>query len=182
MSADEAGVDPTDARIDRSPPYLGSGLALAAAVVAVVASADSNFGVALALGGLAGLAVGLATARQGLVTAGCGLLTLGPVITGVTETPPVLATLVGVTAGLLAFDFASTALDIGTQLGRDAPTARVELVHAGASTGVGLAFVTAGFTVHETATTGQPIAAVFALLVAVVVLLVALRRVDPRGR
>jgi len=175
VSADETGVE---ARIDRSPPYLGSGLALAAGVVAVVASVDSNLGVVLASGGLVGLAAGLAAARQGLVTAGGGLLILGPLVAG-TGTAPVLATLVGVTAGLLAFDFASTAVALGRQLGRDAPTAQVELVHAAASTAVGLGFVAAGFAVYETATAGQPVSAVVALVVAVLVLLVALRRASP---
>lgn len=177
--ADGTGVDPTEARLDRSPPYLSSGLALAAGVVAVTTSVDSQLGVVCAVGGLFGLALGLLTARQGFVTLGGGLLVLGPVVAGTTGVPPVVATLVGVTAGLLAFDFGSTGIALGEQLGRDTPTAQVELVHAIASTVVGLGFVIAGFAVHETAAAGQPVSAVLALVVAVVILLAALRRADP---
>lgn len=168
--------------VDRRSTRLGSGLALAAGAVAATASVDAPAALGVCLGGLLVLGVGLAATRQSLVTAGGALLVAGPLAAAATGAPPVLATLVGVTAAILAFDLGSTAVSLGEQLGHDAPTAQVELVHAGASTVVGLSFVLVGFAVHEMAATGQPTSAVVGLVVAVVVLLVALRRADPRGQ
>lgn len=172
MSGD--GLD----RIDRAPSRLSSVLALVAAVVTTAASAYSPwaFGPSL-LGGLV-LAVGLAAGDRTAVTAGSGVLVAGVLVGGVVGAP-VAPTLVGVTGALLAFDFGRTALAVGEQLGREAPTARLELVHATGSLLVGLGLVTGGMLVHGAAAGTQPTTAVFGLVVAAVVLLVALQRMNP---
>ena len=120
---------------------------------------------------------GLVAGEQRSVTDGSGILVVAALISGAAGAP-VVATLTGVTGALLALNLGSTALSLGDQLGRQAPTLRLELVHAAASTLVGLGVVTAGTAVHSAAGDGQPTTAVLGLVVAVVVLLLALRRID----
>jgi hypothetical protein len=166
-------------RIDRSPTSVSSGLSLGAAfvVTAVVAPYET---VVLALCGIGAtlLALGLVTTRRSLVTVGSGSLVFATIVAG-SGGGPVLVTLVGVTAAILAWDFASTALTIGSQLGRQASTVEIELVHATASALVGIAIVLGSYLVYTIATDGQPVAAVFGLVVAVVILIAALQRADP---
>jgi hypothetical protein len=174
---DDAGTERVGP-VDRSPTYLSSALALGAGAVATTAGTYSVVGLAGCVAGVLVLAAGLATGRQALVTLAGGTL-VGGVLVGVAGGAPALAALVGVAAALLAFDFGSTAVGLGEQLGREAPTLRLELVHAVASTLVGLGFVFGGFAIHEIAAGGQPTSAVFGLALAVVVLLAALRHAGP---
>ncbi len=167
-----------DDRIDRSPTLLSSALALAAAVFAATANAGVTVALLTCVPGVVVLAAGLRTGRQVAVTAGTGVLVLGSLVGG-TQGGTVLATLVGVAAGLLAFDLGSTAVALGEQLGRETDTVRVELLHAGASSLVGGVFVGAGFAIREVASGGQPLSGVLGLVVAVLVLIAALRRADP---
>jgi hypothetical protein len=169
--------DPED-RIDRSPTLLSSALALAAGVFAVTANVGAPVAALICVLGVLALGAGLLDGRQVVVTAGTGLLVLGSVVGG-TQGVPVLATLVGVAAGLLAFDLGSTAVSLGDQLGRETDTRQVELVHATASTLVGGAFVGAGFAIRETVSGGQPLSGVLGLVAAVLLLIAALRRADP---
>jgi hypothetical protein len=165
-------------QIDRSPTQVSSALALLAAVITAGASAYTPLGVASGLAGLLVLALGLVVGRQSPVTVGGGLLVAGVIVVGVAGAP-VTATLVGTMTAVLAFDFGTTAVGLGEQLGREAPTAEVELVHGAASTAVGLVVVAAGFAIHEVAVGNQPVAAVVGLLVVVLVAVATLRRVDP---
>jgi hypothetical protein len=165
-------------RIDRSPTYLSSGLAVVAGTLTVTTSAATWPAVASGLAGLLGLAVGLGFGRQSPVTVGAGLLVVGVIAAGISGVP-VLVTLLGITTALLAYDLATTAIGLGEQLGRAASTAEVELLHAAVSTLVGLGVVVLGFAVHEAAVGNQPASAVLGLLVVVVVLVAALRRSDP---
>ena len=165
-------------RIDRKPTRLSSVLALGAAALTTAASAYSPFAfVSCLLGGLV-LVAGLAGGDQRAITTAGGLLVVGVVLGGVVGAP-VAPTLVGVTGALLAVDLGSTAVTVGDQLGRRAPTARLELVHATGSVLVGAGLVAGGLVVHGTAAGSQPVTGVFGLVVAVVVLFVALRRIDP---
>lgn len=165
-------------RIDRSPTVLSGALALLAAVFAATANADVPVAFLTCVLGVLVLGAGLLTGRQFAVTAGAGLLVLGSLVGG-TQDAPVLVTLVGVATGLLAFDLGSTAVTLGEQLGREADTTQVELVHAVASTLVGGVLVGAGFGIHEAASNGQPLSGVLGLVIAVLVLVAALRRADP---
>jgi hypothetical protein len=167
------------ADIDRSPTYLSSGLAVvAAAVTTATAGPFSIPGLVGCVAGVAVLAAGLATGRRRLVRL-AGVALVGGVLAAGLVDAPVLATLVGLAGALLAVDFGTTAVDLGTQLGRETPTGRVELLHATTSTLVGAGFVSAGFAVNEFVTGGQPLSAVFGLVLTVVVLLAALRRAEP---
>jgi hypothetical protein len=165
-------------RIDRAPTRLSSVLALGAAVLTTATSAYSPLAFVCCLVGGLVLAAGLAGGDQRAVTTAGGLLIVG-VLAGGVAGAPVAPTLVGVTGAVLAVDLGSTALAVGEQLGRKAPTTRLELVHATGSVLVGLGLVTGGVVVHEAAAGSQPVTAVFGLVVAVVVLFVALRRMEP---
>jgi len=169
-----AGVGP----VDRSPTYLSSTLALLAAVSTVVLSTYAPVALGSGLAGLLALGLGLGFGRQPLVTVGGGLLVTGVIAAGVSGAP-VAATLFGVTTALLAFDTGTTALGLGEQLGRETPTSEVELLHAAASAGVGLGVVVPALAIHKVATGGQPVSAVFGLLVVALLAVVVLRRADP---
>ena len=165
-------------RIDRRPTRLSSVLALGAAALTTAASAYSPFAFACCLLGGLVLVAGVVGGDQRAVTTAGGLLVVGVLVGGVVGAP-VAPTLVGVAGALLAVDLGSTAVTVGDQLGREAPTARLELVHATGSVLVGTGLVTGGLVVHEAAAEGQPVTGVFGLVVAVVLLFVALRRMNP---
>ena len=166
------------APVDRSPTYLSSALALVAAVVAATVSASSPVAVLGCVAGVAVLVAGLAAGRRGLVRL-AGAVLVGAALVASAAGTPVLATLVGVTTALLAVDFGTTATDLGAQLGRQTPTARVELLHATTSLLVGFGFVLAGATTDAFVAGRQPSSAVLGLIVTVIALVVALRRADP---
>lgn len=169
--------EPSD-RIDRSPTYVSSALALAAGVLTVTVTADLATGLVTCVAGVVVLAVGLTVGRQWVVTAASALLVVG-VLLAAAEGAAVVAALIGIMSALLAFDLASTAVDLGEQLGRETATARVELLHAGASTLVGLVTVVVAFAVNQSVTGDQPVSAVLGLVIAVLLLVAALRRADP---
>ena len=175
MSNDTSnGVGP----IERSPTYLSSTLALLAGVSTAVLSAYAQVALGATLAGLLVLGLGLGVGRQSPVTVGGGLLVAGVVAAGVSGAP-VSATVLGMTTALLAFDLGTTALGLGEQLGRETPTSEVELLHAVASAAVGLGVVVPALAIREVATGGQPVSAVFGLLVVVLLSVVVLRRADP---
>lgn len=166
-------------RITRAPTYLSSGLSLSAALVAAAAMAvQSEIALLLCLVGIVALGAGLVAGIQPFVTVGAFGLVGGTIAGGVAGAPP-LATLVAVTAAVLAWDLGGTAIVLGEQLGREAPTARLELLHAAGSGLVGIATIAAGFLVYETATGGQPVSGVFGLVLAVFVLIIGLRTLEP---
>lgn len=165
--------------ITRQPTRLSSAAALAAGVLGLGSVGPYS---ALAVG-LAGLGVivlggGLLLDSRSLATVGPIGLFAGAVAAGV-EDPPVAVILLGVLAAVLAYDFAATAIDLGAQLGREADTRRLELIHVGTSSFVGVAVAVVSVLVYAFGTGGQPISAVVGLLLAVVVLFVALRRQRP---
>jgi hypothetical protein len=166
-------------RITRRPTRLSSVAALVAGVLGVV-TAGPYSGLALGLAGLGfvGLAAGLAVNSRSLATVGPIGLFAGAVAAGA-ETAPVTVTLFSILAAVLAYDFGATAIDIGAQLGREADTRRLELIHVGASSFVGVAIGVVSYLVYALGTGGQPISAVVGLLLAVVVLFAALRRQRP---
>jgi hypothetical protein len=166
--------------VDRGPTYLSSALALVAGAIAAVTSASSLVAVAAALTGGVVLVAGLGTGRRVLVRL-AGVVLVGAALIASGTGTAVLGTLVGVTTALLAVDLGTTAIDIGAQLGRQTPTARVELLHALTSTLVGFGFILTGAAADAFVAGSQPVSAVFGLVVAIILLVVALRRADPVG-
>jgi len=152
--------------IDRSPTRVGSGIAVLAALTTLAAAGAFSWP-ALALGGLGVLAVaaGVTLARHDAVTTGAATLFLGVLAAGV-QGAPIPALLVGAVATVVAFDSAGTAIDLGAQLGRGAPTRRLELVHAGGTTLVGALTAVVGWAVFQIGVGTAPLTAPVLLLVA----------------
>ncbi len=160
--------------IDRSPTRVGSALALAAGALALAPGVSTvGAGVLVGAVGLLALFNGLLFARRGLVTLGSTLLVAGVLVAGV-EGAPTLLVLSGVVAGVFAWDVGQNALELGEQLGREAETARVELLHAGTSAAVGLATAGLAYGVSLVGVGGRPVAAVVLLLFAAAALVAAL--------
>jgi hypothetical protein len=123
--------------------------------------------------GLTLLVVGLRRGANTAVTAGAFGLFLAGIVAG-SQGAPVLPVLISVTCSVLAWDSGRNAVSIGTQLGREADTRRIEAVHMAASTAVGLMTVGLGYGLYRAGTGNQPVTALFFLLVAAVLLVEAL--------
>lgn len=160
--------------VDRRPARSSRGVALAAGLSAVATSGAYAPG-ALGVGalGVLMLAAGLVRGRDAAVTLGAAGLVAGAVVAGV-RGAPAAPVLVAVTASVVAWDAGGTATSVGRQLGRAADTRRVEAVHAGASIAVGAVTAAVGYAVFQTATGGQPAAALVFALLAAALLVVAL--------
>lgn len=160
--------------IDRSPTRAGSAVAVVAALGALVASgAVSWAGLVVAIAGIALLATGLALARHDAVTVGGGLLFLAVLVAGLRGAPVALL-LAGAVASVVAWDSAGTAIDLGAQLGREAPTRRLELVHAGGTALAGTLAATVGWALFQLSLGTRPLTAPVLLLVAALSLSVAI--------
>jgi len=161
--------------IDRSPTRLASVLATVVALGGVVVTGVYSW-LALALGGVGFLVLtaGVLVGNRAGVTTGAAVLFLGVLGAGF-DGAPALVALVGTVAAILAWDCATTAISLGRQLGRDAPTGRLELVGAAttAAIGTGAAAVTYGLFVLVEG--GESLTALVFLVLAVVLIASALR-------
>lgn len=157
---------------NRPTTLTGVSAALAGAVAAFVAVWSGTGGGVLAAVGLLATLAGLVRGNRIAVDAGCGLLVLGVLASGFDG--PVEPVLVGTLAAVVAWDLATSAIDLGVQLGREANTSRLELVCVFSSLLVGVTTVLVGYTVFLVAASGQPIDAVFFLLAAAVAAVLAL--------
>ncbi|WP_247003720.1 DUF7519 family protein [Halosolutus gelatinilyticus] len=169
-------------RTDRSPARLSGVASCVAAGCAAIASGLYSW-YALAAGGvgLALLVSGVARGTRSSVSLGAAALVAGAIVAGV-QGAAAGAVLVSVVAAVLAWDAGTTAISIGEQLGRKAPTRRIELVHLAASAAVGALTIGAGYLLYEIATDGQPLSALVLLIVATVLLLTAILRDDAASR
>lgn len=161
--------------IDRSPTRLASTLATISAVIAVGVPGLYSWSM-LGLGavGLAIFVIGVVTGNQGAVTVGATGIFLGVIFAGF-DGAPELVLLIGAVATILAWDSATTAIDVGRQLGNEASTARVELVHVSATALVGGAAVGGSFGVYRLAAGEGTVTAVFLCVLAAVFIAAALR-------
>lgn len=156
--------------IDRSPTRFGSWVAIVAGGVALVAGGLYSWtGLAVGALGVFLLVAGLVGPHRGAATGGALFLFGGALLAGIRGAPPP-ATLVAVTATIIAWDAAGRAIDLGAQLGRDAPTRRLEAVHVATTAGVGIATVGVGYGLFSVATGDQPVTALVFLLLAAVLL------------
>lgn len=163
------------ADLDRSPARLSAGLALVAAAGAVwLVVRWSPAAGAVAVGGLALIALGVTVGSVAAVVLGSFGLFGGVVLAGLADAGA-LSLLLATLGAILAWDFGEQAIILGRQVGRRARTARGELVHAGVSLAVGLG--TVGVVVGVFASVGGSfhVGALVALLVAAVVLVSAIR-------
>lgn len=161
--------------ITRRPPRFSIAVSLlAGTVVTLAVAAASSAGLALSGLGLLPLAIGLFVGSRRAVSLGTAGLLAGVLFAGWAGGAPELL-VVGSLAGLLAWDVGGNAVDLGDQLGREAPTRRVEAVHAAASLAVGVFSVAIGYGVYLAAAGGQPVTALVFLLAGVVALVSGFR-------
>lgn len=160
--------------IDRSPTRTGSVVAVAAALVALAASGLYSW-IALAAGatGVSLVALGVVLGRHDAVTVGSGALFAGVLAAGVQGAPVGVVLLAAVTT-VLAWDAGGTAIDLGAQVGRDAATARLELVHATATTAVGALTAGLAWSVYRIGVGGRSLTVPVLLLVSAFCIALAL--------
>lgn len=109
-----------------------------------------------------------------VVSAGLGVLLVGVALSGIFARSTPVEVLVAGTLAVLAWDVAIHGIGLGRQLGSDARTWPVELVHAGATACYGVGIVVVGAVVYDLGATGLSLATLVLLLVAAVTLTVAL--------
>lgn len=150
--------------MDRAPALLSVQVAVLAAVGSVLAVLPGDvLGIPPAAVGAAAVGAGAVRGSRRLVTAGAAALFLGVLAAALTVDDPFL-TLLGGALAFVAWDVGEYGIDVGEQLGRDAPTRRLEVTHAAASTIVGLLAVIAGYGVYTVAWGGLPSAALVLFL------------------
>ncbi len=171
----ETSAEASERTIDRSPARVSQLLSVIAASAALGASA--LFGGVGALFGLLGLllvAVGVVRGSRRLVTIGGFVLLAGILAGSLASAPPELL-LPGAIATVLAWDFGEQAINVGEQLGREANTQTLEIMHAASSTIVGIAAGALGYSVYLAGGGGKPVTALVFLLIAMLALTSALR-------
>jgi len=165
----------TGREIDRRPTPLSAVVALAAAgVVAIAASVGSTAGGALAGVGVVALAPAVLVGYPRLVDVGALALLVGIALAGSGDAPE-LWVLVATVSAVVAWDAGQNAISLGEQLGRDANTARAEVAHSAATVAVGSTTAGVAYVVYLFAGGSRPLSGVVVLLVAVAILLGALR-------
>ncbi|MFB6218784.1 MAG: hypothetical protein ABEH77_06340 [Halobacteriaceae archaeon] len=161
--------------MDRGPALLSVQVAGVTAVGSVLTVLPGDVvGLPPAAAGAAVLAVGAVRGSRRLVTAGAALLFFGVLAGALTADDPLLA-LLGAALAFVAWDTAEHGIGVGEQLGRDAPTRRLEVTHAAASAIVGLLAVAAGYGAYTVAWGGLPSAALVLFLLGALLLTWTLR-------
>ncbi|MFB6296858.1 MAG: hypothetical protein ABEH66_08500 [Halobacteriales archaeon] len=161
--------------IDRSPSRVSTVTAVGAGFVAAATSALVAPGALLAaVPGMLAVFLGLYRGSRRVLSVGVMGLLGGSMFAGAAGAPP-LVVLCSVTAAVLTWDYASTAISVGRQLGRRADTARLERTHTLASLGVAAVTIVVSFGVFRSITGTHPVATVFFLLLAALLLVGALR-------
>lgn len=160
--------------VDRRPARISRWLAGFAGVLALVMSGFYSWS-ALLVGALGAviLCAGLLRGVVGAVTTGAFGLFIAAILAGV-QRAPVLPVLTSITLAVVAWDIGGNAISIGEQLGRDAETTRIEIVHSVASLTVGVVTAGIGYAIYWFGTGGQPVAAVVFLVLGAVLLIATL--------
>lgn len=126
------------------------------------------------------LALGLLLLRsrwsRPVAAIGAALVGAGALAAGALHEPSTVHLFGAVAATMVAWDAAEQAIGLGEQVGRDADTAVVELVHSGGSTVVGATAVGLAVGAASVEAVDLPIAGVVLLLSAAIVLVLALYR------
>ena len=160
---------------ERAPTRLSSVFASVAALVAVTLPGMYSW---LALGtgavGLVVLVVGVLAGRQAVVTVGASVVFVAVLVAGL-EDAPAFVLLTATVLVILTWDSASTALSLGEQLGREAPTSRIEVVHATATAAIGSGAIAVAYGTYQVAGGEGSLTAVVFLLLAAVLIASALR-------
>ncbi|WP_425498323.1 DUF7519 family protein [Halogeometricum salsisoli] len=120
------------------------------------------------------LAAGLVRASRRVVTLGATALFLGVLYAGARGGAPE-PLLLGALGTVVSWDAAEYAIGVGEQLGREADTTRLTLVHSATTLAVGVVGAAVAYAVSLSVGGGQPVASLVLLLFGVVALVAALR-------
>lgn len=128
--------------------------------------------------GVLALAIGVfpvsGTGSRALVKLGSAAAFAAVIASGVFQAVAASTLLLAGVATVVAWDSGENAINVGEHLGRGAATARVELVHVGASAAVGALAVLGGRLVRDVGTPSLSLPALATLLVAAILLVAAL--------
>lgn len=159
-----------------APPRLSSTAAVVATLLVTALLASSLLLAAVPAGfGAAVLAIGLLRGQREWITTGVAVLFVALLLAGADSGQPA-PLLLGAIGIAIAYDAGHYAIGLGEQLRADAPTARAELVHVGATTTVASATGGLGALFFRVGSGGQPSTALIALLLATILLVWALFR------
>lgn len=156
------------------PPVLSSTIVVVAALGVLVITAISVYPLAASALGMILLVLGLLRGSSDVFMLGAGALFSAIVLAGLLGMAPVLL-LAAAFLAIVAWDVGHNGFSIADELGRDASTLRIELVHAVSSIVVFAVGSIVGYTVYLIVTGRQPVLALIALLIGVVALLIALQ-------
>lgn len=163
--------------VEHAPPRFSQVVSVAAALVAVVLTAPfAILAIPFGLGGLVMVAVSVFSKySRGWLTAGTGMILFGTLITGGYGTLPAELLLVAVGAALVAWDTGQNGIVLGNQLGRQASSQRIQVVHlAGSAIAIGVVSAFA-YVIYLLGAGGQPAPAVAVAVIGVVLLAWTLR-------
>lgn len=159
---------------EAGPSSLGRGLTVSAGLLASVSLAPAFPAVGVGVVATATLAYGLREGSERLLGAGVATLVGALLLGGVLGTPAELL-VIAAGATILAWDVGDNALGVGEQLGRNARTGRLELVHAAASLAVAVVGSAVAYGVFRLAGGGRPVLAVVLLLLGATILVAVLQ-------
>lgn len=161
--------------VDRSPTRTSGRIAVAAVAVGALAlAAGSPASLALGVPGVAAVAVGVRRGNRDVVSAGAFGLFLAALLAGVASAP-VGPTLLGAGLAVLAWDAGGNAIELGEQIGRDAPTREAELAHVSGTATVAATAGGLGYAFYAVSGGGRPVTALVLLCFAAVLLASGLR-------
>lgn len=167
-------ADGDGAEFETGPSSIGVALTVAASLAAVVPLAGAPMGLGAGLFGAVLVGAGVRIERSRAFGLGVVALGGGVLLAGLSGAAPWVV--VAATAGtLLAWDVGDTALVVGEQLGRAAPTARLELVHATATAIVLAVGAGVAYAVFYLMEGGRPTLALALLLLGATLLAATLR-------
>lgn len=160
--------------VDRGPASISRWVSALAGCFAFVTSGFYSWP-ALGVGaiGVVSLSWGLVRGTTGAVTTGAFGIFVAAIAAGA-QGAPVVPVLASVVLAVVAWDTGGNAISVGEQLGRSAPTTRIEVVRGLASLAVGVLTAGVGYAIYRFGTGGQPAAAVVFLVLGAVLLIAAL--------
>lgn len=139
----------TPVSVRHAPARLSAGLAVVAALLAVVTTSSSIFALMIGGIGIAGLLTGLfALGSRSIAGVGTGVIFAGVVVSGLGG-GNVVFLVFGALTSILAFDLTQNAFGVGAQLTTATETWRGEIVHAAGSTGVGAVTVIVALLIYS---------------------------------
>lgn len=159
---------------EAGPSSLGRGLTLVAGLLASVSLAPVLPAVAVGVLATAMLAYGLHARSGRVLSVGVAMLVVALLLGGVLGTPTELL-VIATGATILAWDVGDHALVVGEQLGRNARTERLVLVHAATSLAVAVVGSAVAYTVFRLVGGGRPLLAAVLLLLGATILVAVLR-------